>query len=251
MDDDELKGLLGAPQEGSEVASGPAPEPAPAEPAAGGPERGADGKFVARAADVAEAAPAAATPAPAPAEPPPPAHVPITAMLDERDKRQALEKRLAELEARRAPPPPLEPHEQLQAALYAQNLKVSRRFADRQYGPELVATVHDWAARRCDEDPHFNTQMRTAEDPYEAAMQAYNRDQILAAVKPGDLDAFRAWQAAQAQTQAPNPNPASPSPAAPSPAIPRSLANASGSGGAGRAHVPVGEGMAFAATIKG
>jgi hypothetical protein len=180
--------------------------------------------------------PISAEPAPepvAPAPPPPePGHVPLAAMLDERDKRQALEKRLADYQAREealaraaADPPGLEA--QVEQRLYAANLNASRRFAEREYGKETVATVHQWAADRCDADPIFNQQMRSADDPYEAAMQAYNRDRVAAEVTAGDLDAFRAWKAATAQVQAATPVP---SPSSPAVAIPRSLANAPGNG---------------------
>ncbi|MEO8926364.1 MAG: hypothetical protein ABI306_04295 [Caulobacteraceae bacterium] len=147
------------------------------------------------------------------------------------------------------PPPPPEPTEQLRAALYAQNLKVSRKFADRQYGTELVGKAHDWAAARCDADPHFNQRMRASDDPYEAAVQAYNREEILKEVTPADLDAFRAWKAAQSGAPAPTAAqpPSSPSPPPP----PRSLVTAPGNGAVARDHVDTSPGSAFAATIKG
>ena len=203
-----------------------APEPeataeAPEEP----PERprSPDGKFAPKEA---------ATPVtPAQVEP---GHVPISAMLDEREKRQALERQIADMRSRAEPPPPMSTDEALQAALYAQNLKVSRKFADRQYGAELTATVHDWAAARCDADPHFNDQMRSSDDPYEAAMQAYNRDQIVAKVTPDRLAAFEAWEAAQAGLPVSQPIPSTPR--APPP---RSLVNAPGSGSLGK-EAPVG-----------
>jgi len=234
MDDDKLDFLAEQPAqvEDPRAAETPAPDPQPQ--TSGGPARGPDGKFAARDA-----------PQDTPSSPEGGGgHVPISAMLDEREKRQALERQLAAIQAQQAPPPPLEPTEQLHAALYAQNLKVSRKFADRQYGAQLVARVHDWAAGRCDEDPHFNHQMRSSEDPYEAAMQAYNREQILQTVRPSDLDAFRAWQAAQGR----HPTSIS-STAVPTQAIPRSLATAPGNGAAGKLHTPVGEGEAYRAVI--
>jgi hypothetical protein len=167
-------------------------------------------------------------------------------MLDEREKRQALERRLAEIEANKAPTPPPPPEEQLRQALYAQNLKVSRKFAERQYGADTIAQVHDWAAKRCDEDRHFNAQMQSSDDPYEAAYQAYNREQIVQKVSPERLAAFEAWEAAQAAAQAQAQTPAH-QPAAAVP--PRSLANAPGNGAAGAPHVPTGPGEAFRAVI--
>jgi hypothetical protein len=232
----------------AEPAAAPAPEPktAPEGPAQ---DRAKDarGKFAGKSEPAPE--PAQAAPAPAPQAPPPePGHVPISALLDEREKRQAADRAYRELQERLAaqqpqePPPPEEAFEQV---LYAQNLRISRRFAERQYGAELTASVHDWAVKRCDADPLFNLQMRSSDDPYEAAMQAYNREQILAAVGPSDLEAFQAWKTAQAQLSATQPVP-QPAPAAP---LPRSLADAPGNGAVGLPHVPVGPGEAFRSAI--
>jgi hypothetical protein len=188
------------------------------------------------------------TPAP---QPPEPGHVPISALLDEREKRQAekaareaLERQVEQMRLAREPRHQLTRDQQLEMAVYNQNLRASRRFAEREHGKDTIAAVHDWAARRCDEDPHFNAQMRASEDPYEAALQAYHREQILRTVKPNDLAAFKAWQAAQA---AAGQYPAHSS--ARSMSVPRSLATASGTGGAGRPHVPTGPGQAFASAI--
>jgi len=264
MADDKLSFLAGpAPGEGETVTQPESAAPEITTPPAGA-ERDAHGRFAARpteqpAAPETPPAVAADTPA-APATPPEPGHVPISALLDEREKRQAekaraekLERDLADLRAKAAPAAPAPPEEQLRAALYAQNLRTSRRFAERAHTPELVATVHDWAAARCDTDPAFNAQMRESEDPYEAAMAAYQRHQVLEAVKPADLADFQAWraaQAAQAAGGAPPASPAAPQARAPAALPPKSLANASGSGAVGTPHVPVGPGQAFGATIR-
>jgi hypothetical protein len=145
------------------------------------------------------------------------------------------------------------PAAQVEVALYSQNLRASRRFAEREYGKDSVAMIHDWATRRCDEDPHFNQQMRSSDDPYEAAILAYNREQILRTVKPDDLAAFKAWQAAQAAVQGQNtanPRQRGGHPATLSKPVPRSLATASGTGGAGAPHTPMGPGQAFANALN-
>lgn len=208
---------------------------------------------VVESAPVVETPPAPEPEPVPPAVPPPePGHVPLAAMLDERDKRQALEKQVADYRAReqaaaQANAQPLPIEAQVEARLYTANLNASRRFAEREYGKETVATVHDWAAAKCDADPLFNQQMRSAEDPYEAAMQAWNRDRVVAEVSAGDLDAFRAWKAASAQAQAPSPHVTQSQPAV---AIPRSLANAPGNGAQGHSAVPIGEGNAYAGLFK-
>jgi hypothetical protein len=157
------------------------------------------------------------------------------------------------MRAELAPQRELAPTEHLEVALYSQNLRASRRFAEREHGKENIASVHDWAIRRCDEDPIFNHQMRSSEDPYEAAYQAYNREQILQAVKPDDLDAFKAWQAAQAAASGQHPahlRDRGGHPTTSRTPVPRSLATASGTGGAGAPHVPIGPGQAFANAIN-
>ncbi|MGI8839962.1 MAG: hypothetical protein ACR2F8_04125 [Caulobacteraceae bacterium] len=198
--------------------------------------RGPDGKFAPKEPDAA---------APADAAQPPLSEKETVgfykAMADERDKRQALEKQLAELRARAEPAPPPSEADQFQATLYAQNLRVSRRLAEKEYGKDTVAEVHDWAAARCDADPAFNQQMRVSDDPYEAAKTAFDREKIAAEVSVSDLDQFRAWKAATAATgQAQTP------PAAATPP-PRSLATASGTGAVGKEPVTVAEGNAYAA----
>ncbi|HEY1447571.1 MAG TPA: hypothetical protein VGF33_03475 [Caulobacteraceae bacterium] len=228
MDNHPLEFLEGEPREEIEVVEAPpAPEPEPASQAEPAPEP---------------------EPEPAPVSP---GHVPISALLDEREQRQKAQREAQDLRdwkaaQQQAAAQPLAPDEQFQAALYQQNLRVSRRFAEREYGPELIATVHDWAVARCDADPFFNAQMRSSDDPYGAAYQAYNREQIAAKVTPERLAAFEAWEQAQAQLQAQQPNP---TPAASAP-VPRSLVTAPGNGAAGAAHVPVGPGEAFMAAIS-
>ena len=177
--------------------------------------------------------------------------VPISAMLVEREKRQAAEARAKALEARmaaeRPPAPPPEPGHELATQRYADNLRFSRRFAEREYGKEVIAEVHDWAQAKCDADPHFNASMRSSDDPYEAAYQAYHRDQIAAKVTPGRLAAFEAWEAAQAEAQAAQPSP-SPQPGAVKP--PASLANVPGTGLRGKPSQEEGEGEAFKALFS-
>ena len=233
MDDDELKGLIATPaienEEPRLEETPPAAEAEAAPAAAEGatpddPARGSEGTSVAEA-DANDL------------------QVPLLILLDERDRRRAAEKALADLKARDTPPQTPDPAEALQQALYEQNRRSSRRFAEQVHGKDVIAQVHDWAAAKCDADPLFNQLMRTSDDPYEAAKQAWDQEQILTQVKPADLEDFKAWRAAQA-----NPAPAEPTPAPPSP-LPKSLATAPGNGAAGKVHTPTGPGEAFNATI--
>lgn len=257
MSEDKLNFLSGdsAPPSG-EVSEGP-----PIDQADDGPQRGPDGRFLTAVpvtssyAKVSEDKLASAD-----SRLREDGHVPISALLDEREKRQAeraqresLERQIADIRAQAMPPRELAPTEQLEVALYSQNLRASRRFAEREYGKDSVATIHDWATRRCDEDPNFNQQMRLSDDPYEAAIQAYNREQVLRTVRPDDLAAFKAWQAAQAAAEGRSPTHSRERGSHPSTLVkpvPRSLATASGTGGAGAPHVPIGPGLAFANAIN-
>jgi hypothetical protein len=178
--------------------------------------------------------------------------IPISALLDEREKRQAeraraetLERELQAMRAAHSPSAPLNREEAMEVALYSQNLRACRRFAEREYGKDAIDEVHRWATRRCDEDPHFNQQMLASDDPYEAAYQALAREKILAAVKPDDLAAFKAWQGAQARSGS---HALSHSPVL-ARLAPRSLATASGTGGVGASPMPMGPGHAFASAI--
>ena len=188
-------------------------------------------------------------PAAKPPAAPEPAQAPLAALLDEREKRQAAEKRARELEERwaqaqqSAQPAPTDA-EALEQRLYDQRLDMSRAVAEQKYGPEFVQSAHDWAFDKCASDPFFNAQIRSSRFPYEAAIQAYNREQIAAKVTPERLAAFEAWEAAQAQAQAHDPTPQQ-SAATP----PRSLVNAPGTGLAGRRDTPPEDGAAFMAAI--
>ena len=100
-----FESLFGQPS-GSEATSEVQAEAPAVEPVSEGPARGPDGKFVSAAS---EAPPVAETPPAATPEaetPPEQQHAPITALLDERDKRKAahaeadaLKKQLAEIQA--------------------------------------------------------------------------------------------------------------------------------------------------------
>jgi len=176
-------------------------------------------------------------------------HAPISALLDERDKRKAaqeraaaLEQRLAEVAAAQASrePPPLD--QQMFEQVYTLRRDMSRDLMVQARGEDLAQRLEDWGAAKCDVDRVFNQQVFQSKNPYEFIRQAYDREQILAQVKPDDLAAFKAWQAAQATAGSPSPAPAA--------APPRSLATASGTGGAGQPHVPIGPGAAFASAIN-
>jgi hypothetical protein len=271
MDDDALASLLAgegtAPAGQQEQQAEPPAAPAAPE----GPARGPDGKFAPREAHQpappAQAAPAPApappaavpapTPAPAPTPQPDAAHVPISALLDEREKRQAAERRAQELQSRVSPPAAPTAEQRLETALRQQTFDMSRRFAEQAHTPAVVDQAHAWAVAKCDADPAFNAQMHASRDPYGDVIKAWRQEQLLQTVTPDDLDDYKAWKASRSAGGAPGPTP-TPAPApAPTPARlsppppPRSLADAPNAGGSGaQPETPIGPGAAFASTIR-
>jgi hypothetical protein len=183
---------------------------------------------------------------------PEPAHVPITALMDERDKRKAAEAKLATFEQQPAPvqiPDQFEDPEgytaaiqdQFEQRLYGQTLAISERFAVQQYGKETTDAALEWGRAKCAADPYFNAQVRQSSDPAGFAVQEYQRDQIASQVTPDDYQKFKAWQAAQAEI--------TPQPVTPSPPIPaRSIGSIPSAGGVD--HVPVGPGVAYDGLFK-
>lgn len=192
----------------------------------------------------------------APAEPeaaepeakPEPQNVPLGAMLDERDKRNAekaradrLEAELAQMRAQQQPqqvpdrwedPDGFDAYQdqKIQQALYQQNLRWSERIATTEHGKETVEQAKTWGIDRCNTDPYFNAKVAASPDPVGFVVNEWKREQIAAQVSPEDLTEFQAWKAAQAQLQtAPSVEAAPPN--SPRSLPPRSLASAPSAGG--------------------
>ena len=169
-----------------------------------------------------------ATPATLEAETP---HVPVSALKDERGKRQAaerraeeLDRRLAELE-RRVAPAQKEPdvfedpegrfqRERQFAALVAQNtkLEMSRFMAEKDFGADEVEEAY----RFFDENPHLSHQLLQSASPFHAAVNLYKRQKFVQSIGD-DPDAWLEQQiAARMQAAAP---PVQNKPAAPPPSV--------------------------------
>lgn len=249
---------------------GDAPEVTTPAPDAEGPARGPDGKFTSSAPEPApepvqtplEAAPApepVSTPAPV-AEPVQPGYVPITAMMDERDKRKALEAQLQQLRAQTPQPVAPDPYEDpegyqahreqiIEQRMFGQALAFSKRLQETIHGRDTVEQAHVWGLARCDADPLFNHRVRSSDDPYEFVVAEWKRDQVLSSLQGDDLDQFRAWKASQgaAQPQAPVAQVAI---IPPQVAPPRSLASAPAAGSPKPGEQPVGPGVAFDSVFR-
>lgn len=186
---------------------------------------------------------------------PDPQHVPITALLDERDKRKAMEQELERLRAAQAPPqqqavPDMfdDPEgfaayqdQKVQAAVYAQNLRFSERLAAKEHGAETFAKAKEWGIAQCDKDPMFNAKVAASDDPYEFVVSEWKREQIASQFNPDDFAQFQAWKAAQSAVQEQTKPPVQ--------APPRSLASAP-SAGAILTEVDPSEEEAFAQAFK-
>lgn len=230
------------------------------------PETGAardeQGRFAPKETEPAESA-AKAEPEPPVAEPapeptpdpasPPPGHVPLSVVLDEREKRREAEARLKRIEEqqRRAEPVDLPPEQQHAQRLETIHLNMSERFARKEHGDEVVDKARDAALERFQTDPLYYQQVMSQPDPYEFVVREYKQSQALSALNdPNKLDAFLKWQAAQASAPlAPAPQ-AQAAPQQSNAPPPRSLASQPSAGGTKPGSQPVGEGVAFESVFK-
>lgn len=232
----------------------------PAEPNAAPVEQAAPTEPEAIVESVAEPAPEPAPQAPVvetkPEAKPEPGHVPITALLDEREKRKELERRLAALEEQRqstaAPDPVADPYgyqqhlmQSVQQQVIDTRLNMSEVAARRHYGNDVTDAAKEWALSKFAQNPAFQQEVISQPDPYGYAVEAYKRDQIASQVTPDDFEQFKAWKEAQAAL-ASAPVAAPPPQAAP---VPRSIVSAPSAGGS-IADQPLTAEEAFAATIK-
>ncbi|HWE98712.1 MAG TPA: hypothetical protein VG248_02845 [Caulobacteraceae bacterium] len=166
----------------------------------------------------------------------------LNATLAEREKRQAAEKRSAELEAEldkfRKVDDPTQAQPSAEQRLATQ---IARLEVEVEHGKAAVKSAYDWAFARCAEDPLFNSRaaalIQQIGNPYEAAIQLRK--------EADDLDALKT-----SQTQ-PGTGTAEPiqSPS-PTPPPPRSLADQPNAGGTGRTEIPLGPGEAFKAALN-
>jgi hypothetical protein len=237
----------------------PKPEPAKAEepkaePKADEPNRDEAGRFKAKEEAPAEppaqpqpAEPVAAQPTPEAPKQPDPGFVPLTAVLDERERRQKLEAELERLKAAQpqpqveVPDPDRDPvgfaqfqQTEFQKILLNERLNVSERFARKEHGAEALEAAKGWAKEKFASDPLYRQQIFADADPYDRLITDYRREQLFSQVSdPKEIEEFRAWKAAQsalAQPQTPGqPAPASSPPQAPSIPTP-SLASAPSAG---------------------
>lgn len=178
-----------------------------------------------------------------------PGHIPIAALLDEREKRRKAEERAAALEAqnRRPQQTPSVQDDPEAFAQYIQNLteraSVSSRFdvsetlATEKHGEDTVKAAMQWGMERSQQSPAFAAEYLKQKHPIDWAVRQHKREKLVSDIGD-DADAWvrkryaeltpAAPAAPQAQPQA---APAAPQPVA-QPATPRpSLASAPSAGG--------------------
>lgn len=189
------------------------------------------------------------TPEPETTEEPKAAHtVPYAELKRERDKRQELERRLAEVNAapRPAPQPQKVPdaYEQPEAFSgfidekfdqldFNQRARFSGWKAEQTYGKELVEQAVQWA--QDGNDPALGQKVRQSDAPVELVVQEYQRSRTLETLSGKSLEDYAKDYAVQKGWIVAEPGanmPPSPQPSTPTP--PRSLASRPGSGGVGQ-----------------
>lgn len=167
-------------------------EPAP--PAAPAPEQSAEPPAPSQPATPAPVAPA---PQDAPQKPDT-GHIPIAALLDEREKRKELERRLREYEekqktAQPVPDPIADPEgfqQHLDARMTREKqdmvFRFSEQFAARQHGAETVKSAMDWLGQELQTNPALWSTIESHSDPAEHVVQLHKRH--LRAAKLGEYD---------------------------------------------------------------
>lgn len=184
---------------------------------------------------------------------------PLTALLDEREKRQAAEREASELRAwrqqqeaaqraaqQRAPDPRQDPDGALeyqrtvfQQQLYNAKIGQSRFLAEQQFGKDMV----DEAFAFFDKNPALSHQFVDHPSPFHAAVEFYKRQKVADEVG-ADPAAYRSKLEADIRAQILAEMQAQP--AQPKPRLPGSLAAAPAAGNAGE---PVSKGSAFDAAF--
>lgn len=186
-----------------------------------------------------------------------PRQVPLAALKEEREKRQALERKFAEFESRagqaqpqtpqavtRAPDPYEDPdgyHQHVmstvQQAVWIERAERSGEVAEQKYGKETVEQALAWAQEQGKKDPTLGQRVTAERSPVEFVVKEYKRSRTLEALGDKSLEDYiqeqavaKGWIVSQpgADSTAPIQKSSSPTP-------PKSLSQAPGNGGIGQA----------------
>lgn len=192
----------------------------------------------------------------------PPGYVPLNAMLDEREQRQALKKQLDELQKKQQPAKPApnvtsDPqgwqaaHEQRLAEMeLSTKMRMSGAFAQQQFGTEAIDAAKAWGATQNETDPYFGNKFTVQDHPWAWLVEQHRQAQILEQIGGKSSDdwvkeraialGYVLPDAATQQPPAPAPAAAPQQPAPQRPTPPRSIANAPPAGGTA-AQMTIGE----------
>lgn len=198
-----------------------------------------------------------------------PDHIPISALLDEREKRQRYERDVEELrkrldEATRQPRAPVDPlidpeafQRQYEDGLRETEWKLLTKFshmgAVRQHGAEVVNAAEAWVKDELSANPGFWQTIQSQSDPYDFVVRQHKRHLSLAKIGESDPEAWaEQWavangyvkpiqptQAAVAGAPIPQPTP-----------LPRPSLASAPSAASKSPNVPMGPGASFEAVFK-
>ena len=194
----------------------------------------------------------------------PPGYVPIAAQLDERDKRQALERRLEEAnrkleEATKKTAEPIDPiadpdgfrghfEQELRRVRFDTLAQFSKTLAVKDYGAESITAAEQWLGEECKRNPGFWQSVESNPHPYDFVVKQHKRAKQMETLGDRDLDAWFEEQAKARgyalQPTSPAPPGASPAPATPTPLPRPSLASAPAASST-TPKGPTGPGIAF------
>lgn len=133
---------------------------------------------------------------------PDPGYVPISAMMDERDRRKAAEARALELEQRQPQqvqridpfddPEAFVAQQQQQVANQVAELRfqMSDQMAREKHGPETVDTAIAWAGERAKSDPVFAASYMRDPNPINWIVQQHKRHGVIEQIGDRTLDDF-------------------------------------------------------------
>lgn len=171
-----------------------------------------------------------------------PQAIPISALLDEREKRQAAERRLAELESQQRAQEQKPDYfgdpegaiaverQQFAKALWNHKLDISEIIARQQYGDELVAQAQDAFMQAARQNPALAMDLQRQLNPYGFAVSWHMQQQALAEIG-SDPAAYKAKLRAELMAELQAQAPAAPVQAQrPATTPPRSMASAPAAG---------------------
>lgn len=202
---------------------------------------------------------------------PPPGYIPLAAILDEREKRQAAERERDEFkrkveEAAKQPEVAIDPITDTDAWVAKQNARIEKleqdltwkdaqRRAVRDFGADTVKAAFEALTTELQTNPAFYQTVERQSEPYEFVVKWHKRQQILAKMGDDDPDTYAEKLAKEKGWIIPERGSdgkfvaASPAPATPTPLPKPSLASAPAASG-NAPKTPVGEGVAFGAVFK-